>query len=84
MPMARLATALRGLLPRQFTTQLILLLTVLLVASICGYTLYTSLEQASQERSRLADRMERMLENLAVVGSTGCWCETTRVWRTCC
>jgi len=69
MPMARLATALRGLLPRQFTTQLILLLTVLLVASICGYTLYTSLEQASQERSRLADRMERMLENLAVVGS---------------
>jgi len=69
MPMARLATALRGILPRQFTTQLVLLLTALLVASICGYTLYIALEQARQEQSRLSDRMERMLENLAVVGS---------------
>ncbi len=69
MSKARLAEALRGLLPRQFTTQLVILLSIVLIVSICGHTLYTALEQARQERSRLADRMERMLENLAVVGS---------------
>ena len=62
-------TLLRRLLPRQFTTQLGLFMTALLVAGICGYTLYTSLVQARTEQTRLLSRVGNMLDNLAVSGS---------------
>jgi PAS domain S-box-containing protein len=59
----------KGALPRQFTTQLVLIMTALLIASISGYTLFTSLNQARKEQTVLMGRVGNILDNLAIVGS---------------
>ncbi len=55
----------RGL-PRLFASQLSLLMAGLLVLSICGYTAYSTLDQAETEQASLTRRMDGMLDNLAV------------------
>jgi PAS domain S-box-containing protein len=67
--MTRVRALARHIFPRQFTTQLGLLMTALLVLGICGYTLYTTLEQADQEQTALMRRVGNVLDNLAVSGS---------------
>ncbi len=67
--MTRPRGLLKRLLPRQFTTQLGLFMAALLVAAICGYTLYTSVEQAETEQTRLLSRVGNVLDNLAISGS---------------
>ncbi len=67
--MTRFHNLIRRLLPRQFTTQLGWFMATLLVLSICGYTLYTSVDQAKTEQAALMRRVGSMLDNLAMSGS---------------
>ena len=67
--MTRARQLIRRLLPRQFTTQVGLFMTTLLVLSICGYTLYTTQEQAKTEQAALMKRVGNMLDNLALASS---------------
>ncbi|MDP2431027.1 MAG: hypothetical protein Q8O33_03250, partial [Pseudomonadota bacterium] len=57
---------LRRLLPRQLTAQLALFTALMLVITIVGHTLYTTLEQAEKEKTALLSGMTTQLQNLSV------------------
>ena len=67
--MAHIRDFIRGLLPRQFTTQLAWLMATLIVASISGHAFYVSQEEIVKEQKRLTASVESMLDNLALAGS---------------
>ena len=64
--MAAIRDLFRLLRPRQFTTQLGLFNSALLLVAILGYTLFTSLEQANKEGSALMARIGGLMSNLVV------------------
>ncbi len=61
--------SIRQLLPRQFTTQLGLLMATLIVVSIGSYSFYISKEEIKDEQRAMLSRVGNMLDNLAVAGS---------------
>ena len=67
--MTPLPMLLRRLWPRQFTTQLGLFVSALLVVGIFGYTLFTTLEQAKREQTAMTDGVGDILESLALSSS---------------
>jgi PAS domain S-box-containing protein len=62
----KLPARLTRLLPRRLTVQLALLTTLILIVSIVGHTLYSTLEQMHKEETALRDGMNAQLRNLAV------------------
>ncbi len=56
---------LQRLLPRQLTAQLAIFTALMLVITIVGHTLYTTLEQAEKEKAALLSGMKTQLRNLS-------------------
>ena len=67
--MTRLPRLLGRLWPRQFTTQLGLFVSGLLVLCIFGYTLFTTLDQVEREQTAMTDGVADILESLALSSS---------------
>ena len=67
--MMRLSLMFNRLTPRQFTVQLALFTTLILILSIGGYTAYTTYEQRGWQEKQLVQDTARLLQNLSASAS---------------